>query len=152
MANSTNFKTDIALLVARIGIGGMMLLHGIAKISGGIGGIKEMLVAKGLPEMLAYGVYVGEIIVPAMLVLGLATRPAALVFIANMVFAIALAHGGDVFSLGAQGGWAIELPALYILGALVILILGAGKFSVPCPICKLLKNGKCACGDGGSCN
>jgi len=46
-----------------------------------------------------------------------------------MLVAIALAHTDEVFTLGAQGGWAIELQALYLFGAVAIALLGAGRLS-----------------------
>ena len=42
----------------------------------------------------------------------------------------ALAHAGDVFKLGEQGGWAIELQGLFLFGALAVMLLGGGRFSV----------------------
>ena len=38
----------------------LMLFHGWAKVTGGVGGIEGMLAGKGLPGVLAYGVYIGE--------------------------------------------------------------------------------------------
>jgi putative oxidoreductase len=64
------------------------------------------------------------------MILGLWTRPAALLAAINMGVAIALAHAGDVFKLGEQGGWAIELQGLFLFGALAVMLLGGGRFSV----------------------
>ena len=55
---------SIAKLLLRLALGGAILLHGIAKLTGGIGGIAGMVSAAGLPSFLAYGVYVGEVIAP----------------------------------------------------------------------------------------
>lgn len=121
---------DIGKLILRLAIGGMMLLHGIAKARGGIDGIKGMMASKGLPEILAMGAYVGEILAPILLIVGFATRPAAAVLAFNMVVAIALAHSGEIFQLSAHGGWAIELPMLFMLGSLALVFLGSGRFSL----------------------
>lgn len=80
--------------------------------------------------MFGYFVYIGEVLAPVLLIIGLWTRAAALLVIANMSVAIALAHRNELFTLGPTGGWAIELQALYWLGALAILLLGAGRLSV----------------------
>lgn len=121
---------DWGKLILRLAIGGMMLLHGIAKIRGGLDGLKGMLASKGLPEFLATGVYVGEVLAPVLLIFGLATRPAAAVLAFNMVVAIALAHSGEVFKLSQHGGWAIELPMLFLLGSVALVFLGAGRISL----------------------
>ena len=121
---------DLGRLLLRWTIGILVLLHGLSKISGGPGPVIEMLRANDLPGMLGYAVYIGEVLAPVLLIVGLWTRAAALVVVINMVVAVALAHSGDVFKLGPGGGWAIELQALYLLGAAAIALLGAGSLSV----------------------
>lgn len=122
---------DIASLVLRVSVSSLMLFHGIAKFQGGIDGIKELVVSFGLPSLLAYGVYVGEIIMPLLLILGLLTRVSALVFGATMLFAIALAHSDMLFAIDTEsGGLMIELPLLYLIAAITLFFLGAGKFSI----------------------
>jgi len=88
-----------------------------------------MLTAKGLPGFLAYGVYIGEIIVPLLLIIGFRTRIAALIFAFNMLVAMLLAHAGDIFTLSKHGGWAVELIALFLFGALALFFTGAGKYA-----------------------
>lgn len=122
---------DLGKLLLRLAMGGMLLLHGIAKVRGGVGGISGMLESKGLPGFFAYGAYVGEVLAPALILLGLFTRPAAAVMAFNMVVAVALAHPGDIFKLNPQtGGWAIELAMLFLMGGLALVFTGAGKYSV----------------------
>lgn len=60
-------QPDLAKLLLRLSTGGLMMFHGIHKIIHGIGGIKGMVVNAGLPEIMAYGVYVGELITPLLL-------------------------------------------------------------------------------------
>lgn len=121
---------SLGKLVLRIAIGGMMLFHGYTKVKGGVGGIAGMLEGHGLPAMMAYGVYVGEIVVPILMIVGLFTRLASLVFVFNMIVAIALAHGADLLSIGEHGGWKVELPMLYLLGALAIALMGPGNLAL----------------------
>ncbi len=128
MSSQKSYNTGLLILRASIGI--LMLLHGIAKLLHGVDGISGMLSAKGIPGFVAYGVFVGEIIAPVLLVIGYRTRLAALVFAVNMVVAVMLAHAGDIFSLSATGGWAIELAGLYFFGSLALLFTGGGKFAV----------------------
>ena len=124
-----NKNIDLGILILRITLGGLMLFHGIAKIIYGIDGIQGMLTAKGLPGFIAYGVYVGEIIVPLLLIIGFRTRIAALIFAFNMLVAMLLAHAGDILTLSKHGGWAVELIALFLFGALALFFTGAGKYA-----------------------
>lgn len=131
ISNRQNMKSqDLGLLVLRIGIGGLMLFHGVAKLFHGVDGIAAMLGGKGIPEFIAYGVYVGEVIAPIFLIVGYRTRLAASVFIVNMLVIIFVVHSNDILAVSAQGGWKLELSGLYLLGALVLLFTGGGKFSV----------------------
>ena len=79
----------------RLALGTCVLLHGIAKLMGGIGGISGILASKGLPAVLAYGVYVGEVIAPLLIILGFYSRIGAWIVVINMLFALGLARGSD---------------------------------------------------------
>jgi putative oxidoreductase len=120
---------DAGRLVLRLAVGILILLHGIAKLSG-VDPIAGMLAQAGLPPALAWGVYVGEILAPILLIVGVWTRAAAVVVAINMLFAVLLAHRGELFSLGGQGGYALELQAMFFFAAVALALLGAGRFSV----------------------
>jgi len=123
-------NADLGKLIIRLTLGGLMLFHGIAKLLNGIGFIEGELASHGLPTFLAYGVYVGEIIAPLMVILGYQTRIGALLIIFNMLFAIILVHGNELLSLGRSGGWALELQGFFLTSALAIVFLGSGRFAV----------------------
>ncbi len=125
-----NRSDDTGKLVLRLALGIMILLHGIAKLHGGIGFVASLVISHGLPGALAYGVYIGEIVAPVLLIVGLYTRAAAWVVVINMLFALWLVHLGDLFSLGKQGGWALELQGMFLFAALAVALLGAGRFSL----------------------
>ncbi len=127
---STGPAVDLGLFLLRAGLGLLILLHGVAKIASGPQAIVGLATRAGLPPAFAYLVYVGEVVAPLLLVVGLWTRPAALVVAINMVVAIALAHAGQLFELGKSGGWALELQGMFLLAALAIALLGAGRYSV----------------------
>ena len=95
---------DAAKLVLRLTIGILMLMHGLFKLSYGISSIIGMVAAKGWPEFIAYGVFLGELVAPILLILGLWTRPAALLIVINMVVAIMLAHMGQLTAMTSAGG------------------------------------------------
>jgi len=122
---------DLGKLLLRISVGLVLVFHGYAKILGGVEWIKGPLSQVGLPGFLAYGVYLGEFVAPLMVIAGYRTRIAAPVIVVNMAMAIFLAHRNQVFSLKeAGGGWAIELDALILLGALALFFLGGGRFGI----------------------
>ncbi|WP_181298470.1 DoxX family protein [Pseudomonas sp. Q2-TVG4-2] len=121
---------DIGKLVLRVSVALLILLHGIAKLQNGIDGIAGMLGGYGLPAFIAYGVYLGEVVGPVLVIIGLFTRIGALLMVGNMLFAFGLAHLQELFSLGQSGGWALELQGMFLFGSISIALLGAGRYSV----------------------
>ena len=121
---------DITKLFLRLTVGIMMLFHGLHKIIHGIGGVKELTVAAGLPEFLAYGVYVGEVVIPIFILLGAYARAASLILALNMAMAIFLAYGNSLFALGKHGAPVFELPFLYLVLSLMIFVFGSGKYAL----------------------
>ena len=121
---------NIGKLILRMMLGGMMLFHGIEKALHGISFIKGMLKVHGLPEILSYGVYVGEILAPIFLIIGWKSRVWAGVIGINMLMAIYLTKMGSLLKLGAHGAWAVETPMFFLLSAIVIMFLGSGKYAV----------------------
>ena len=121
---------DTGKLILRIALGVLILLHGIAKITGGVAGIEKMVAGAGLPTFFAYGVFIGEVLAPVLLILGFYSRIAALVIAFNMVVAIALAHAKDLFLIGPQGGWALELQGMFLFTAIALVLTGPGRFSI----------------------
>lgn len=125
-----NHFDDIGKLVLRLSVGILLLMHGLFKAMNGISGISAMVQANGWPAWIGYGVFVGELLAPALLILGLFTRVSAVVIVLNMLVAIYLAHSHQLFHLAKSGGWLLELQGLYLFGALAIAFLGAGRFSI----------------------
>ena len=123
-------QQDIGKLVLRIALGLLILLHGIFKLRHGIGGIEGMVAAHGLPGFVAYGVLVGEVLAPVLLLLGWFSRVGAALVAVNMLFAFGLAHMGQLAQLNEQGGWALELQGMYLAAAIAIALIGSGKYSL----------------------
>jgi putative oxidoreductase len=121
---------DTGKLILRLVLGILILLHGIAKLKGGVGFVSGLLTSHGLPAVLAYAVYIGEVIAPALLIIGFFTRPAAWVIAINMLFAFYLVHTGDLSALNKQGGWALELQGMFLAAAIAVGFLGAGSMSL----------------------
>ena len=119
-------------LILRLTVGILMLFHGVAKIihQGSIEFIGSNLSSIGIPSEIAYGVYLGEVIAPLMLIAGIYTRIGGLIIAVTMIFAVGLVHMGDIFSLSKHGGWMLELQAFYLLGGLSVALLGSGKIAI----------------------
>ena len=120
---------DAGKLVLRLTVGVLVLLHGIAKVVNGPSHILGMMDGIGMPEVFGYAVYIGEVLAPVLVIIGLFTIPAALIIVVNMIFAIVLVHSHQLFTLGQTGGWALELQGMFLFGALAIALLGAGRYS-----------------------
>lgn len=121
---------DMGKLILRATLAILMLFHGVAKIFGGVGFITGLVAKMGLPPALGYLVYVGEVVAPLLMLLGIWTRPAALVVAINMIVAVLLVHMHELFTLNKTGGWALELQGLLLASALAVAFLGAGRYSV----------------------
>lgn len=121
---------DLGKLILRCSVAGILLMHGMAKLQNGIGFVEEMVSQNGLPHFLAYGVYVGEIVAPILLIAGFLARPAGLIVAFDLAGAILMARRDDIAKVGPGGSWAIEVEMLILLGGLAIACLGAGRFAV----------------------
>lgn len=121
---------DLGKLIMRLALGVLVLLHGIAKITGGIGGISGMVASAGMPEFLAYGVYLGEVVGPVLLIIGLYARIGALLIAVNMLFAIGLAHLHQLSLLSDTGGWQLELQGMFLFTAIALFLTGPGRLSI----------------------
>jgi putative oxidoreductase len=123
-------KDDIAKLLLRLALGALMLFHGVAKITGGVAWLPRMLEAQGMPGWFAYGVYIGEVLAPVLVILGWYSRVGAGIIAVNMVFAVLLAHRADLLTLNRGGGWALELQAFFFVTALALAIMGPGRYAI----------------------
>lgn len=120
-------------LVLRLTLGILILFHGVSKVMHPIGAIAYVsgqLTSANLPTFIAYGVFVGEVLAPIMIVLGIYSRIGGLIVVINMIFALALVHGAQLFSLAKTGGWALELQGFYLLTGLALIFLGSGRIAV----------------------
>ena len=118
-------EKGIALLILRIVFGGLMLYgHGWGKLTGfaekapvfrdpiGIGSTPSMILAMW-----------AEVFCALLLVVGLATRLAAIPLMITMLVAAFLVHLHDPFPK-------FELPLLYLAGYAALLLMGPGRYSL----------------------
>jgi putative oxidoreductase len=67
---------------------------------------------------------------PVLRIVGLFTRPAALIVALNMVVAIWLVHQKDLGALNGQGGWALELQGMFLFTAIAVALIGPGHYRI----------------------
>jgi len=120
----------IGRLILRLTLGGLLLFHGVAKITGSIGFIERMMQGHGLPGFFAYTVYVGEVVAPLLVITGWYSRVGAAIIVVQFAIIFFFAHPGQFLTLSRSGGWALELDGFYLLTALALVLLGPGRFSV----------------------
>jgi len=94
-----------------------------------ISGIAEWFGSMGIPMPMlnAYLSATAEIAGVILLPLGLATRFISIPLMFTMVVAIITVHMGNGFDAGDNG---FEIPLYYILMLLVLMVNGAGRFSL----------------------
>ena len=125
-------RTDLALLIFRLGIAALMLgFHGWTRLHRAIGyaffdqpwTFVNVVDRLGFPAPGAFAILsaLSESAGVLLLGVGLFTRPACAFVAINMAVALLneLFHGDP-----------IELPGLYLLGAVTIMLLGPGQLSV----------------------
>jgi len=123
---------DLGKLIVRLSVGILILFHGINKVihPDSFDGLGQMLQGVGLPAFLAYGVLLGEVVGPLMAIVGWQARIGGLLMAGNMVVAVLLVHLPQFWSLNEQGGWTLELQAMYLFGALAVMLLGSGRMAI----------------------
>jgi putative oxidoreductase len=125
-----NVSEDLGKFLLRATLAILILFHGVAKLVNGVGFISGLLAKFGLPPVFAYLVYVGEVIAPLMVLFGVWARIGALLIAVNMIEAILLVHTDELMTLTKTGGWALELQGMFLVSALAVALLGAGRYSV----------------------
>ena len=131
-----DLTASFGLFVLRVSIGLMMMLgHGIVKIQNFDKLKAEWLVPDFFPlKYMSHPVSLmatigAEVVAAGLIVLGLATRPAAFV----LAFAMVIAAFDQ---LGPQPFAVKELALMYLVGSVVILLTGAGTWSLDAAILK----------------
>lgn len=117
---------DIALLIFRVWVGlPLLLLHGMEKWH------NRATMAGGFPDPLhmgpSFSLYLAmfaEVVCSALLVLGLASRPALIILVGFMTVIFFSIHGGTLSGAGSG-----ELPYMYLGAFILLLFCGPGRIS-----------------------
>lgn len=135
----TGTHADWIVAIARVVLGIIFFAHGAQKMLGWYGGaglastMRTFTEHLHLPSTLAFLVIAGELVSGIGLVVGLFSRIAALFIVLTMVGAIATVHfrfGLFMDWFGSQKGHGIEYHLLAIALALVVVVKGAGAYSL----------------------
>lgn len=115
---------NVAMLLLRVGFAAMMIPHGYNKLVNFASYSKNFVnfMGIGASTSLALTIF-AEFFCACLLVLGLFSRLATIPLIIAMCVALFKAHNAEVFGEG-------EHAAMYIVGFLVILLVGPGRISV----------------------
>src|SRR5437016_4283802 len=110
----------------RLAVGGVFLLHGIAKFERGIGATAHMLAGMGFPFATIFAVILLtiETVGALCVLLGILTRAWAAVMAVEMVVAI--------LAVKVRGGGNFELEALLLAGAVLTRCTSKLLFFIPC--------------------
>jgi len=135
----TGTHADWIVGIARLVLGIIFFAHGAQKMLGWYGGpglastMRTFTEHLHLPSTLAFLVIAGEFFSGIGLIVGLFSRIAALFIVLTMLGAIATVHfrfGLFMDWFGSQKGHGIEYHLLAIALALVVVVKGAGAFSL----------------------
>ena len=120
-------NSDLGLLVLRVVLGGSMIwLHGWGKLLNFVNGrtsFPDILGLGSTPNLLL--AIFAEVICAVLLVVGAFTRMAACFIGATMAVAFFVVNSARL--TGPTNG---ELSFLYLTGCIVLLVAGAGKYSI----------------------
>jgi putative oxidoreductase len=118
----------LAILLLRLGLGATMMAHGKEKVFGGMAKHIGFVHSLGVPfpTFMAYLSAWAEFGGGLLLIVGLATRFAALATLINMLVAIFKVHFKNGFT--AQGNY--QFPLMLALVAFSLMITGAGPISL----------------------
>jgi len=141
-AKHEEMPVSIGLLILRIGIGGYLITHGLGKVQMLLAGGADKFgdpIGMGSTISLAL-VTMSEFLCALLIILGLATRLAAVPVVISMAVAAFVIHAGDPWTMGAAANaffsgasktWFSKEPALlYLIPFLSLVFTGGGRLSI----------------------
>jgi putative oxidoreductase len=131
-------RADVTLTILRLAVGVLFFAHGAQKTLGWFGGpgYSVMMGAferGGIPAPLAFLAIMAEFLGGIGLILGLLSRIAAFGILCNMlvaIFTVHLPNGLFMNWTGQQKGEGYEYHILVVAICIVIMVRGAGLFSI----------------------
>lgn len=129
----TRTATDLGLLILRLGLGGIMLAHGLQKVGVVAGGqdslqaTVEWMASMGIPQWMAYLSVLAELGGGVALIIGFLGKLAAFGVAVNMSTALYKVHLAKGFFNADDG---VEFPLALFVMAAGLLVMGMGALSL----------------------
>ena len=122
-------RIDLAAGLLRTGLGVMFIAHALLKYYVfTLPGTAQYFQSLGLPGFLGYASFAAELIGGVLLVLGAYTRVVAFALVPVLIGATWAHAGNGWLFTAAKGGW--EYPAFLTLVAIVVGLLGEGRYAI----------------------
>ncbi len=140
-----NTVQPLALLVLRIVLGIIFLYHGYPKLAHSHGNMQGLFIEHGMPGYFVYVAGIIETFGGGLFLLGLFTRPAALLVAIEMCVTIWKVHS-------VHGYFAVheyEFPLVLAAACLVLATVGAGLISLDHPLFESGGGGRARASRGG---
>lgn len=133
MRRLSNFQ-NIAPLLLRLGVGLTFFFAGLGKVVGGTAGVAGFFGSLGIPLPMIMGPFISylELLGGIALIVGLFTRVFGILFVCNMLVAIALVKlGAFTGAASLPEGWnEIRIEVMLLVASAALAILGPGRLSV----------------------
>jgi putative oxidoreductase len=140
-----NTVQPLSLLVLRIVLGIIFLYHGYPKLTHSHGNMQGLFIEHGMPGYFVYVAGIIETFGGGLFLLGLFTRPAALLVAIEMCVAIWKVHS-------VHGYFAVheyEFPLVLAAACFVLATVGAGLISLDHPLFESSGGGRARASRGG---
>jgi len=122
-------RIDLAAGLLRTGLGVMFIAHALLKyFVFTLPGTAQFFESLGLPGFLGYATFAAELAGGAMLIIGAYTRVVAFALVPVLLGATWAHLGNGWLFTAPNGGW--EYPAFLTLAAVVVGLLGEGRYSI----------------------
>ncbi len=122
--DTSGLNNDLATLLLRLLLGGLMIYHGWQKIENYDKFAPMMKDLIGIGANLSFNLVIfAEFFCSILVVLGLFTRLSILPIIFSMSIALFIAHRNDPFMIK-------ELAFAFLILAFIVFIVGSGKYSL----------------------
>jgi putative oxidoreductase len=122
--------SDLAYLIVRVAAGAFVIVHGWTKIFAmSHAGLTGYFAKLGLEPagFWAYYIPFNETVVALLVVIGLWTRPAALLLVIEFIVLVLVVHVPRGYSMTVNG---VEFPLFWLMALIAVLLRGGGPYSV----------------------